>query len=267
MRQTVQGKAMGLLNAEEGMFRLARYVPTPDLSFFIEHFWIVAWDLRGRDPYLQENLPYPSVHVVIEPGRSGVFGVTTGKFARWLEGKSGAFGIKFRPGGFYPLLGSPVAALTDRVLPLDAVFGDEGRAFEAAVLALDGDEARIEEAETFLRERLPAPDAAISEVNRIVNCIVEDRALTKVEDLAARLGLSKRALQRWFHDYVGVSPKWVIKRYRLYEAAELAASEHRVNWARLAQDLGYFDQAHFIKDFKAMVGKTPADYASARGSL
>ncbi|WP_162910053.1 AraC family transcriptional regulator [Aggregatilinea lenta] len=265
MRQTVQNKAKGLLTGEQA-FRLARYAPAPDLAFFIEHFWVVDWDLRGRPSFLQENLPYPSVHIVIEPDRSGIFGVMTGKFTRRLEGKSGAFGIKFRPGAFYPFVRSSVSVLTDRVLPLDAVFGDAGRSFEAAMLALEGDDPRIEQAETFLRERLPAQDNAIAEVNRIIECIVADRAITKVDHVVVRLDLSKRGLQRLFHDYVGASPKWVIKRCRLHEAAEQAAGRQQVNWARLAQDLGYFDQAHFIKDFKAMVGKTPADYASAHES-
>lgn len=73
--------------------------------------------------------------------------------------------------------------------------------------------------------------------------------------------VSKRTLQRIFSQYVGVGPKWVIKRYRLHEAADQLAGGNVVDWPRLALDLGYFDQAHFIKDFKAMVGRTPTEYA------
>ncbi len=72
--------------------------------------------------------------------------------------------------------------------------------------------------------------------------------------------MNTRALQRLFSRYVGVSPKWMIKRYRLHEAIERVAAGRAVNWSRLALDLGYFDQTHFIKDFKALVGRTPADY-------
>jgi AraC-like DNA-binding protein len=54
----------------------------------------------------------------------------------------------------------------------------------------------------------------------------------------------------------------VIKRYRLQEAADQVADSEVVDWAKLALDLGYFDQAHFIKDFKTIVGRTPAEYAS-----
>jgi len=74
-------------------------------------------------------------------------------------------------------------------------------------------------------------------------------------------GVGKRTLQRLFAEYAGVSPKWVINRYRLHAAIERAASGEVVDWTSVALDLGYFDQAHFIRDFEKLVGKTPAQYA------
>ena len=68
-----------------------------------------------------------------------------------------------------------------------------------------------------------------------------------------------------FSRYVGVGPKWVIRRYRLHEAAARVAEGGRVDWPALALDLGYVDQAHFIKDFKAIVGRAPAAYAKDMG--
>ena len=64
-----------------------------------------------------------------------------------------------------------------------------------------------------------------------------------------------------FNDYVGVSPKWVIQRYRLQEAAERLAEGRATSLETLALELGFFDQAHFCRDFKALVGRTPAEYA------
>jgi AraC-like DNA-binding protein len=72
-------------------------------------------------------------------------------------------------------------------------------------------------------------------------------------------GYSKRTLQRLFREYVGVSPKWVLQRVRLHEAAERMAGGEG-DWPRLALELGFFDQAHFIKAFKAVIGLTPGDY-------
>jgi AraC-like DNA-binding protein len=75
--------------------------------------------------------------------------------------------------------------------------------------------------------------------------------------------VSLRQLQRLFSEYVGVTPKWVIHRYRLLEAAERIATGTVIHWADLAFELGYADQAHFIRDFKRLVGRSPAHYAES----
>ena len=105
------------------------------------------------------------------------------------------------------------------------------------------------------------------QVGRIVHALLYDRSVARVDDVATRFGLSSRALQRLFQRYVGVSPKWVLQRYRLHEAAERIASGSAIDWATLALDLGYSDQAHFIRAFKALVGRTPGEYAEGLGEL
>ncbi len=136
-----------------------------------------------------------------------------------------------------------------------------GNVLEAAILSGEGEEEMIALAEAFLRARLPERDANVAMINQIVDRIIADRTITRVDDIVCRLNLNKRTLQRLFRQYVGVSPKWVIKRYRLHEAAERLADGDGADIATLALDLGYFDQAHFIKDFKAIVGRAPAEYA------
>ena len=121
-------------------------------------------------------------------------------------------------------------------------------------------------AEAYLRAHLPAPDDRVDFINTIVRCIASEREITQVAHISARFGIREWQLQRLFARYVGIGPKWVIQRYRLHEAIERLAdgtddaSDTPVAWARFAQELGYFDQAHFIKDFKALVGRSPADY-------
>lgn len=261
------GKPRGILNPRAGKekFRLSRRLPSADLTVLVEHFWIVEWDLRGQAPYLSETLPHPSVHLVVEESKSGVFGVMRGKFSRVLEDEGRVLGIKFRPAGFHPFLGSPVSGLTDRVTGLRNVFGTEGEVYEEAILALENDRERVETAEAFLRERVPERDENVEAVNRIADRIAADRELTKVDDVANSLHLSKRTLQRLFERYVGVGPKWVIRRYRLHEAADRLADGEAVDLPEMALDLGYFDQAHFIKDFKAIVGVSPKEYARSIG--
>jgi AraC-like DNA-binding protein len=249
------------LRAGERRFDLDIRPPAADLAELVEHFWRVHWDLRGQEPYRQHTLPHPSVHLVIEAGASAVVGVTTGRFTRVLEGRGRVFGVKFRPAGFRPFFGGSVSELTDRRAPVAEVFGADGDALVERLLALREDARLVEAAGAFVHERLPEPDANVADINRTTEQIMRDRTITRVDQVAERTGIGKRSLQRLFADYVGVSPKWVIQRYRLHEAAERLGDGDDVDLARLAVELGYFDQAHFAKDFKAIVGSPPNRYA------
>jgi AraC-like DNA-binding protein len=98
-------------------------------------------------------------------------------------------------------------------------------------------------------------------VNQIIDRIIADRSITRVDELVTQIGLNKRALQRLFNQYVGISPKWVIQRYRLQDAADQLIKQEITDCTDMALRLGYFDLAHFIKDFKTVVGLSPAEYA------
>jgi AraC-like DNA-binding protein len=236
-----------------------RYLPSADLAPFVEHYWTVSWDLRGEPPRVVETLPHPAVHLVLEEVASRVGGPATGKFSRTLEGLGRVVAVKFQPAGFYPLIESPVNRLTDRRIAPREVFGRAADELERAVLAARDIHAAVELLERFLRERRPVADDNVMLVNRVAARIVDDSAIRRVEDLAAIFPLTVRTLQRRFARYVGVSPKWVIQRHRLHEAAE-ALGAGKGDIVRLALELGYFDQAHFIKDFKAIVGVSPTEY-------
>jgi AraC-like DNA-binding protein len=253
----------GLLNAGAGQkaYQASRYYPSDDLALLIEHYWVVRWDVRNQEPFCQETLPHPAIHIALEPGRLEVYGVVEGRFIRVLENRGRVFGIMFRPGGFYPFYGRSVSELSNRIVPLQELFGDAGQSFGAMVAALDDDHRCMALAEEFLRAQRASLDEQVLAVGRIVQQIADDPGITQVEHLLTDTGLSKRTLQRLFDRYVGVSPKWVIQRYRLHEAIDRISPQQPVEWANLALDLGYFDQAHFIKHFKTVVGKTPEDYA------
>src|SRR5712691_6936913 len=267
MKSTI-GQPRGILNLKAGekKFQLSRYLPAQDLSFFVERYWIVSWDLRGQEPYVQETLPYPCVNMVIEKDRSGVFGVEKGKFSRLLENQGRVFGIKFKPGGFYPFVKSPVSQLTNGSTSFWDAFGVDSKALEETILSQEDEGEMIELVEKFLRERLPERDKNVTVINEVVDYIIAHREITKVDDVVSQFNLNKRTLQRLFRQYVGVSPKWVIKRYRLHEVAERLAGGEVVDWPKMVLELGYTDQAHFIKDFKTIVGRTPAEYALHIGS-
>ena len=251
------------LSESEKNYHLTRILPSENLAYYVEQYWIVRWDLRGKKPHLQENIPHPCIHLVVEKNNSRIVGAVTRKFSYSLKDQGKIFGVKFRPGGFYPFISSPVSSFTDSTLTLDEVFGNHCESFIDNVLSGKDDKSPVETAEKFLQSFLPLnKDKNIGEVNRIIEMISADRGITKVEDLISSLDINMRSLQRLFNTYVGVGPKWVIKKYRLHEVLEKMESG-RVDWQQLILDLGYYDQAHFIKDFKVFIGKSPLEYIKA----
>ena len=258
----------GVLHARlgEGAFEHARLAPAPQLAAFVEHYWCVRWDLRGQPAQLQETLPHPNVHLVIERGEARVWGVHDGRFRRLLEGRETVFGVKFAAGGFRPFLGRAVGTLANRSLPARELFGAGINARIPAIPACADLAAMVALVEPLLQAKLPPSDPLVAQARTLVEQAANERELMRAEQLAERAGMGLRALQRLFRDYVGASPKWVIQRYRLHEAVARLQAGRELAWAELALALGYYDQAHFIRDFRRLVGCAPADYARRQGA-
>ncbi|MEF3305954.1 helix-turn-helix domain-containing protein [Paenibacillus sp. GYB003] len=258
----------GILQKRESAekYSLVRYPPAEDLAWFIKHYWIVAWDLRGQPAYPQVVLSHPNVNLVFEKGSTRIYGITKTSETRIIEGAGFVFGVKFKPGGFYPFWQKPVSGLAGGSVAFRDVFGIEAGPLESRLLAQRNEPAMIELADRFFRSVAPAKDEQVALVDEIVSTISRERDITKVDQLVGRFGIGKRTIQRLFSRYVGVSPKWVIQRYRLHEAAEQVERGDDPDWAKLSQDMGYYDQAHFIKDFKAIVGKSPEEYMKGAGA-
>ena len=245
-------------------FALTRRPPASDVASYIERHWIVRWDLEPDAGFTQEVLPHPCANLVTEPGLVAVHGIPLSRGRRRLDGAGVAIGTKFRPGALAALTSQPGRALLDRSLPLPAVFGRRGIALERHLAAAAGSvDAHIAAVEQLIRDVRPA-DAARYELLRtiVADMLVADRSLG-VAEFARRHAISLSTLQRLFRDYIGVTPKWLLKRYRVHEAAEQLATGEAADLARLAADLGYFDQSHFIRDFRAQVGCSPGAYARA----
>lgn len=256
------GKGRGMLRRPllAGKMRHARRRPADDLSHLIAHYWMIRWDLRGCEPYVAESLPHPNVHVIFEPSGSVVAGVHTQKFSRLIEGQSQVFGVKFKPGGFRPFLKFGTSKLADRMVPVQRIFGVDVDALRDVVLSSKSENDKVQAANAFFHARVPPPDKAITLAGALVDRIFQERDIMTVDDLVARTGIGKRSLQRLFNEYVGVSPKWVIRRYRLHELVERSNSGEELDWSQLALELGYFDQAHLINDFRSITGYSPTEY-------
>ncbi|MFC5907826.1 DUF6597 domain-containing transcriptional factor [Streptacidiphilus monticola] len=245
-------------------FRLQLLDPGEELAPYVEYHWIVRWDMEGLPPYEQQVLSHPNVHLVFEQPQPLLYGVVRGVYTRRLSGRGQVHGVRFRPGGFRPFSPGPVQELSDRVLPAEEVFGHAAVELNAPLLACTDDQEMRARVEAFLRPLLPpVPDPQAAAAAAAVAAATADHRLVRVEQLAERQHVSVRTLQRLFAEYVGVSPKWVLRRARLQEAAT-RADQGAVDWTALAAELGYADQAHLVRDFSAVVGQPPARYAAGR---
>ena len=230
----------------------------------------MKWKLAPGEVFVQETLPHPAVNVVLGTHRAGVHGVVTKRFVVDLRGSGWVVGARFAPGVFFPFLGRDVATITDRDEPVPTVFGSSGkRAVRAAESATFDERVRI--LESLLLGKKPKLDAAMILARDAVRLAQREPSIARADGLAKECGVGVRTLERLFKKHVGCSPKIVIRRFRVHEACLRVQSGERVVWTKLAQDLSYFDQAHFIRDFKSQVGRTPLEYAklceaaSARG--
>jgi AraC-like DNA-binding protein len=259
----VFGQGCGVLrhSPPPGTYRHVRHAPPEALQYWVEHFWLEEWEFRDDASQIREVLPHPSVQLVFAQGRSRIYGVQLGRFVRQLSGKDRILGIKFRPGAFYPFLRQSVSSIASRSIPVAQIFPDAEAAAED-VLTRSSELGMVQAAARFMEAHLPALDPSVDFARRAVEEIIENPDVTRVQHLVARLDASERTLQRLFSRYVGASPRWVIKRYRVYEALEQLTHGRPPEFASLAQNLGYFDQAHFINDFKKLVGCAPREYAS-----
>lgn len=271
MRHEKAGKAIGILTPVNNQnYYNERYLPVDELRYFIEHFWFVKWNLDHSEPFKAETLPHPSIHIVLEKInneeksiKSRIYGIMEGKFSRELKGKGEVFGIKFKPGAFYPFYKKDVFELTNSQLNPEEVFGSNFKSLEQTILESDDDEEIMKAAEDFLLKILPEKDEKISLINDIVHFIISEKNVFTIDPVEKKFKVKRRTLQRIFKEYVGIKPKWMIQRYRLHDAAMLLSEKKEIDLVKIALDLGYFDQAHFHNDFKKVVGKTPIEFAKA----
>lgn len=264
MAPPVADDARGIIDPATAVTRFAhqRHDPTPRVRRFVAWYAALSWDL-GESTHDQEVLGHPVVNLVFGRDDVNVSGPLRVRITRRLQGCSWALGVMFRPAGFRPLVDAPLSTLTDRTQAAVVVLGAEVDALHRSVAAMGGWRERIAAVDAFLADRLPAALELqpSEETTAVVERIARDRRLQRVEQVADELGTSVRQLQRRFADHVGVSPKWVIQRYRLHEAAETAAAGGEVNWSELAGELGFSDQAHLVRSFTAAVGVPPDRYA------
>lgn len=253
------------------VYDLQRWAPSDDTARFVDHFWSVSWDLRGQQPFESAVITFPSIHITHEWGedvaRHGfplpstlIHGVVEQVFRTTISERGAVVGARFRPGGFTARFGGDASAITGRVRPVsDELFGARVDLDDE----VDGAAAQLDR----LIAAVGGPDPTYQALTSLVDRMRDDSRLHRVEQVMAHSPWSLRTTQRVFRRYVGVPVKWVLCRYRLQNAALEIETQPEVDFAELAVRLGWYDQAHFINDFRSMLGTTPVEYAAAYGEV
>ncbi|HWH41062.1 MAG TPA: helix-turn-helix domain-containing protein [Usitatibacter sp.] len=183
-----------------------------------------------------------------------------------LLGAVDLFGVRFRPGAALAFLDAPLQALADREVPLDALCGSLARSLEA-VLAEVAPAERMRHAERILHARLDAGHGTTREVETVANAIAllrRARGGAGVREVAIALGVGERWLERAFDRHVGYGPKMLARVVRFQHALRLLDAGTALSWSALAYEAGFADQAHLVREFRALAGLTPGDFAAER---
>lgn len=235
--------------------------PPQKLADYVDHYWVMRWDIPDGISFTAEIVPTAYINLTFMAEGARLTGVTTGKYRYDMSGKGTIVGAKFLPGGYRALSGQDAHLITDRDIPAQEVFAAAtDQLNQQAIRAVSDDEA-VKLLDKVLLARQPAVDSNV----RLVQTIIDDIQrydIMSVAHLLDRYALSERRLQELFRHYVGASPKWVMLRYRLLKAARMPLDGEVDNWTKVASELGYSDQSHFVNDFKRIIGSTPKQYAS-----
>lgn len=242
-------------------FTLHREQPPDELNYLIDHFWSVQWDLPEGEKITQYVLSHPNIHISLEGNKAELHGVVTRRFERTLQNSGYVFAVKFKPASFACLTEKNIADFTDKITPLSGAIKQEFCDIFCNPIDPSQESAKISELLFFLTKIKNKPDPLVETLNSVIKKIEQDSSINGVGELEKLMGMKTRSIQRLFNKFIGVSPKWVISRYRLHEAMSLIESANdETIFSEIAYKLGYFDQAHFIKDFKRLVGQTPGEY-------
>jgi AraC-like DNA-binding protein len=246
-------ESKGHLNPGAAGIQFDRFELGPGLEELVRHVWVVRWELPAGEVSAQRVLAYPAFNAVFEPGRARLYPPDSRLSVRKLSGRSWAVGILFRPAAGPLLTSTPAGTIAADGEPIpgapvesvDRIMASAGR--DALVRALRGWLGPV-------AERV-GDDGRL--VNRACELAETDPALLRATELAARLAVSPRTLERLVRRHVGLTPKWLIECRRLQHAATTLFTAPHTDLSALAAELGYADYAHFSRQYERVLGETP----------
>lgn len=174
-------------------------------------------------------------------------------------------GAHFKPGGCYPFVDFPVSELNNRTLQLDEIWGNGIHPIREAILEENCVERRIAVLENFFLVKGRGKMEANPLVEYSVSQLVQSPQVWTIGKLSAKTGVTPKHLITLFRKYVGLPPKMFSRIYKFQKVIRLIGQEKKIDWSSLAYECGYFDQAHFIKEFRDFSGINPVSYLEKRG--
>jgi AraC-like DNA-binding protein len=253
--------------------RYREFHPLPSLSKYVECFWLLE-SANSRTPAPPERLlPDGCVELILNfgaqfqehkeagPAELQPRGIVVGQMTQpVLVSSTGPvllIGIRFLPGGSYPFFHIPPDELTNRIATVADIEATLDREFSERLVDAPRPIAKISIIQSLLLKRLNARvDKGLS-LQPAISRIVRSAGRTSIDSLSSDLGITGRQLERRFLNEVGLGPKLLCRIFRFQQVFH-AVERSDSNWAAIAADCGYYDQAHLIRDFRQFAGQTPA---------
>lgn len=253
---------------------MARAEAPAEFADLIAWFWIPTWSVPPGHEAPQQVLQYPCALAVVTPDYARFYGATSGLSTTTLTGDGWAVGVRFRPAAGRLVAGLPMTEFTDRHVELAEVLGPAGPAVTESIRSVmtqaatsgrdpvDAHRAATEHWCAVLTRFLPVDDEGRL-INEVVDYVEDHPEVRQVAQVCDHFDMTERRLQRLTQRRIGLSPKWLIQRRRLQEGSvRLRQPGAAGSLAELATELGYADQAHFTRDFRAVTAMTPGEFAA-----
>jgi AraC-like DNA-binding protein len=258
------------------------HFPTFPLSQFVENIWYYEGAHAG---YAREKiLPDGAIELIIDldswPKKIFEDETTTELYRTvkkaWISGERTRYivigadnthmiGIRFKPGGAYPFFGFPISELSEYVTELDLIWGRMVYDIRDQLLEIESADAKLLRFESFLLEQVKRsliPNRAIAFA---VQQLQFSPQFLAIRDLASQIGITQKHLITQFEKVVGLRPKSFARVAKFSKVLNVIEQQQRVEWTSIAYECGYYDQAHFIKEFHTFSGVNPSTYLTQRG--
>lgn len=259
-------------------------MPSPRLSQYIDNYLVVDIDWRNapQEYAVWRLIPFGQTSMLFLYGDQHYYNLEGPQFEMQATQKAFMAGqltrplwlkftqhtrlvkIQFKPGGVHPLLPCNMREFTNvPSLDLEAVWGQPVLQLLEQLHEAGDDQQRITALNSFLEDRLQPVSELVDYVDYTVNQLRAHHGNIGISQLEDKLGISGRHLERLFHTRVGLSPKELSKIIRLNVALTKIKTNGNISLYHLSHDAGYYDQAHFSRDFKAIAGVPPSKLLAA----